>query len=99
MWFVDRPGQEAGPSSTLPEVSAGALVSVFLCGLSGPRGRTVRMSQNEFGPGWCVFESLYYGMSRVFSRTVCGLGADRSTMVGGQSARVVQISQCSSIPY
>jgi hypothetical protein len=47
------------------------------------------MSQNKFGHGQCVFESLYYRLSRVFSRTVCGPGADRSTMVGGQSTRVV----------
>jgi hypothetical protein len=49
------------------------------------------MSQNEFGQGRCVFESLYYGLSGVFTRTLCGPSVDRPTMVGGQSARVVQI--------
>ena len=47
------------------------------------------MSEIEFGQGQCVFESLYYGLSMVFSRTVCGPGADRPAMVGGQSAHVV----------
>jgi hypothetical protein len=57
------------------------------------------MSQIEFGQGQCVFESLHYGLSRVFSRTVCGPSADRLTMVGGHSAWVVLIGQCSGIPY
>jgi hypothetical protein len=35
----------------------------------------------------------------VFSWTVCGSGADRPAMVGGQSAHVVQIGQCSGISY
>jgi hypothetical protein len=83
----------------LPEVSPGAPVSVFLRGPSGRGGQTVRMSQDEFGQGHCVFESLYYGLSGVFSRTVCGPGADRPTVVGEQSTRVVQIGQCSGISY
>jgi hypothetical protein len=57
------------------------------------------MSQIEFGQGQCVFESLHYGLSGVFSRTVCGPNTDRPNMVGGQSARVVLIGQCSGIPY
>jgi hypothetical protein len=57
------------------------------------------MSQNEFEQGRCVFESLYYRLSRIFSQTVCGPWADRPTMVGEQSSRVVQIGQCSGISY
>jgi hypothetical protein len=47
------------------------------------------MRQTEFRQGQCVFESLNYELSGVFSQTVCGPGADRPAMVGGQSARVV----------
>jgi hypothetical protein len=86
---VDRPGQEDGPSTTLPEVTPGAPVFVTLCGPSGPGGQTVPMRQTEFRQGQCVFESLNYELSGVFSQTVCGPGADRPAMVGGQSARVV----------
>jgi hypothetical protein len=74
---------------TLPAKSARAPVSVILRGPSGPGGWTVRMSQIEFGQGQCVFESLHYRLSKVFSRIVCGPGVDRPTMVGGESARVV----------
>jgi hypothetical protein len=74
---------------TLPEKSVGAPVSVTLRGQSEPGGRTVRMSQIEFRQGQCVFESLHYGLFGVFSRAVCGPGADRPTMLGRQSARVV----------
>jgi hypothetical protein len=57
------------------------------------------MSQDEFGQGQCIFESLYYGLSGVFSWTVCGPGADRPTIVGGQSAHVIKIGQWSGISY
>jgi hypothetical protein len=63
-----------GPSATLPEVSTGAPVSVFLHGPSDQGRRTVRMSQNEFGQGQCIFESLYYRLFGVFNRIVCGPG-------------------------
>jgi hypothetical protein len=55
------------------------------------------MCQNGFGQGRCVFKSLYYALSGGFARTVCSPGVDSPTMVGGQSARVVQYSQCSGI--
>jgi hypothetical protein len=38
-----------GPSVTLPEVSVRTPVSVSLRGPSEPGGRTIRMSQIEFG--------------------------------------------------
>jgi hypothetical protein len=75
------------------------LLSYVVGGPFGPGGRTFRMNQDEFGQGRCIFESLYYGLSGVFSRTVYGPSVDRPTIVGGQSARVIQIGQCSSISY
>jgi hypothetical protein len=57
------------------------------------------MSQIGFGLGQCVFESLQYGLSGVFSWTVCGSSADRPDMVGRQSAQVVLIGQYYDIPY
>jgi hypothetical protein len=64
-------------------------VYVSLHGPSGLRGRTIRISQIEFQQGQCVFESLHYGPSGVFSRTVSGPCADRPAMNGVQSAQVV----------
>jgi hypothetical protein len=64
---ADCPSQEVGPSATLPEVSAGAPISVFLRGPSGQGRRTVHMSQNEFGQRRRVFGSLYYRLSGVFT--------------------------------
>jgi hypothetical protein len=49
--------------------------------------------------GTVCFMSLYYGLSGAFAQTTRGLRADSSAMVGRQSARVVQYSQCSSISY
>jgi hypothetical protein len=57
------------------------------------------MCQNGFGQGRCVFMSLYYGLSGAFARTAHGPRADSSAMVGRQSARVVQYSQCSGFSY
>jgi hypothetical protein len=59
------------------------LLSSVVGGPSGPGGQTVRMSQDEFGQGWYIFESLYYGLSGFFSRTVYGPSVDRPAIVGG----------------
>jgi hypothetical protein len=68
--------------------------------------RTVRARRLDrpHKPNWVwagtmCFESLHYRLSRVFSRMIGGPSADRPAMVGGQSARVVLIGQCSGIPY
>jgi hypothetical protein len=94
---VDRLSHEARPSATLPEKSTGAPVSVSLRGPFGLGGRTVRISQFEFGKGRCVFENLHYRLSGVFRQTVGGPSVDCSAMVGGQSARVVLIGECCGI--
>jgi hypothetical protein len=60
---------------------------------SGPGGRTLRIRYIEFGQGRCVFETLYYGPSGVFSRMVSGPCADRPAMNGGQSARIILTDQ------
>jgi hypothetical protein len=82
-----------GPSTILPERPASRL-SLPLCG--GPSGhdrRTVHVIRIKFRQGRCVFESLYYGPSGVFSRMVSGPCADRSAMIGGPSARITKTDQ------
>jgi hypothetical protein len=74
-------------------------LSLPYCG--GPSGlsrRTVRIRKIEFGQGRCVFETLYYGPSWVFSRTVSGPCADCSGMIGGLSARITDtdLARCYS---
>jgi hypothetical protein len=83
----------------LPEGSAGTPVPVFLCGPFDQGWWIVRIYHNEIGQGQCVFMSFYYRLSGVFARTVSGLGADSSTIIGGQFTRVVQYGQCCGISY
>jgi hypothetical protein len=66
-----------GPSATLPERSASRLSLPPSSGPSGPGRRTDHIRRIKFGQGQCVFETLYYGPSGVFSRTVSGPCADR----------------------
>jgi hypothetical protein len=83
----------AGPSTTLPERSASRLSLPPFCGPSGPAGRTVRIRRIEFGQVQCVFETLYYEPSGVFSRMVSGPCVDCPAMNGGQSARITETDQ------
>jgi hypothetical protein len=71
-----------------------AQMYTYMCGgPSSPDRRTIRIRRTEFGHGWCVFETLYYGPSGVFSRTVSGPCADRPTMIGVPSARITETVQ------
>jgi hypothetical protein len=67
---MDRPGQEAEPSTTLPEGSVASQVSMFLCGPSDQVCRTIRKCQNRFGQRLCVFGLLYYDPSGASARTI-----------------------------
>jgi hypothetical protein len=58
-------------------------ISVSLRGLFGPGGWTVRISRIEFRQGQCVFKSLHYGPSRVFSWIVSIPCANSLAMNGG----------------
>jgi hypothetical protein len=98
LWSADHPGQKAGPSTTLLERTVGCLSLSPFGGPSGPGGQTVRIRRIEFGQGQCVFETLYYRPSGIFSRTVSGPCADRPAMNVGHSARVTLTDQRSVIP-
>jgi hypothetical protein len=57
---------------------------------SGLSRWTVYIRKIEFGQGRCVSETLYYGPSGVFSRTVSGPCVDHPSMIGGPSARITE---------